>query len=102
MVVSVVTRSMDAEIARVHDMLAQLGRSLVNGSPLRGITEKQLLQGPFAHAMTHAGHLALLRRLAAFPTPPENFVFAEIRVDHIREDQAEPVTPDAEWPECLA
>jgi hypothetical protein len=94
--------SMEAEIARFHNMLAQLGTHLVNGSPLHGITEEQLLQGPFADAMTHAGQLALLRRLAGVPVPPENFGFAEIRSNHLGEDQAEPVSPDAEWPERLA
>jgi hypothetical protein len=94
--------TMEAEIARFHDMLAQLGAHLANGTPLHGITEERLLQGPFADAMTHAGQLALLRRLAGVPIPPENFVFAEIRGDHLGEDQAEPVSPDAEWPERLA
>jgi hypothetical protein len=93
--------SMEAEIARLHTMLAQLDRNLFKGTPLRGITEEQLLQGPFADAMTHAGQLALLRRLAGFPVPPENFVFAEIRSDNLGQDQADPVSPDSEWPERL-
>jgi hypothetical protein len=94
--------SIEAEIARFHTMLADLDRHLSQGTPLRGITEEQLLQGPFADAMTHAGQLALLRRLAAFPVPPENFVFAEIRSDNLGQDQADPVSPDSEWPERLA
>jgi len=94
--------SMEAEIARLHTMLAQLDRHLLNGTPLRGITEEQLLQGPLADAMTHAGQLALLRRLAGFPVPPENFVFAEIRSDNLGQNQADPVSPDSEWPERLA
>jgi len=77
---------MEAEIGRFHNMLAQLGTHLVNGSPLHGITEEQLLRGPFANAMTHAGQLAFLRRLAGVPIPPENFVFAEIRSNHLGED----------------
>jgi hypothetical protein len=47
--------SMEAEIARLHKMFAQLDLHLVKGTPLDGITEEQLLQGPFADAMTHAG-----------------------------------------------
>ena len=91
--------SMEAEIARLHDMLAQLGVHLAKGTPLHGITEEQLLQGPFADAMTHAGQLALLRRLAGVPIPPENFVFADIQRDDLGQDHAEPVSPDSDWPE---
>jgi SAM-dependent methyltransferase len=93
--------TMDQEVARFHDMLAQLAAHLANGIPLLGVTEEQLLQGPFADAMTHGGQLALLRRLAGAPVPPENFVFAEIRRERLGPDQAEPVSPDAEWPDRL-
>jgi hypothetical protein len=93
--------SIEAEIARLHDMLTQLAAHLADEAPLHGITEEQLLQGPFADAMTHAGQLALLRRLAGIPVPPENFVFAAIRSDHLGHDQADPVSPDSEWPERL-
>ena len=41
-------------------MLEELSALLESGAPLRGITEEQLLQGPFADAMTHAGQLALI------------------------------------------
>lgn len=37
-----------------------------------------VLQGPLSDAMTHAGQLALLRRLAVSPIPPENFIVATI------------------------
>jgi hypothetical protein len=93
--------SMQAEVARLHETIAQLGQHLASGTPLRDITEEQLLQGPFADAMTHAGQLALLRRLAGVPVPPENFIFAEVRAGHFGEEQAEPARPDAEWPERL-
>jgi hypothetical protein len=82
--------TMEAEVARFHDMIAELAAHLANGTPLRGITEEQLLQGPFADAMTHAGQLALLRRLAGEPVPPENFVFAEIGCDRLGTDQGQP------------
>lgn len=94
--------TIEAEAARFHDILAELAAHLTKGTRLVGITEEQLLQGPFADAMTHAGQLALLRRLAGAPVPPENFVFAEIRCDRFGPDQAEPVSPDTEWPERLA
>ena len=94
--------TMEAEVTRFHDMLADLDRHLRRGTPLRGITEEQLLQGPFADAMTHAGQLALLRRLAGAPVPPEDFSVAAISGGRLGEDQAEPLSPDSEWPERLA
>ena len=84
---------MDAEVVRFHGMIADLGAQFANGSPLHGITEEQLLQGPFADAMTHVGQLALLRRLAGAPAPPENFVLAAIGSDRLDPDQAAPVSP---------
>jgi hypothetical protein len=93
--------TMDAEVARFHAMLEELAAHLSGGTPLRRISEEQLLQGPLADAMTHAGQLALLRRLAGDPVPPENFVFAAIRPDRLGPGQADPVSPDSEWPERL-
>jgi hypothetical protein len=93
--------SMEAEIARFHAILEDLARHLADGSSLQGITEEQLLQGPFSDAMTHAGQLAMLRRMAGIPVAPENFIFAEIGPDRVSADQAEPARPDAVWPERL-
>ena len=91
---------MASEVARFHAMLQDLGRHLESGTPLSGTTEEKLLQGPFADAMTHAGQLALLRRLAGSPVPPENFVVADIRGDRVGPDQPRPASPDSEWPEA--
>lgn len=91
---------LDAEIARLHDVIADLGAHLERGTELRDITPAQLLQGPFADAMTHVGQLALLRRLAGSPVPPENFIFADIRDDRLGADQPPPARPDAVWPEA--
>ena len=44
--------------------------------------------------------LAMLRRLAGDPVPPENFIVAEINPDRLGRDQAEPVSPDEYWPEA--
>ncbi len=60
----------------------------------------QLLQGPFSDAMTHAGQLALLRRLVGAPVAPENFVAADISAARLGPDQALPRSPDAVWPEA--
>ena len=88
-----------AEAARFHDMLKDLAGHLEAGTPLRGITEEQLLQGPFADAMTHAGQLAMLRRLSGSPVPPENFVVATIDPKNLGPVQPAPVSPDPDWPE---
>ncbi len=91
------------EVERFHEMLADLSALIAAGSPLRdGVTPEQLLQGPFADAMTHAGQLAMLRRLYGSPVPPENFVVADIRPDRLGPDQADPVSPDEVWPEAPA
>ena len=93
--------TLDEEIERFHEMLGLLAEHLRNGDLfLEGMSEERLLQGPFSDAMTHAGQLALLRRLAGAPVPPENFIVAEIASDRLGPDQAEPVSPDKEWPEA--
>jgi hypothetical protein len=91
---------LDAEIARLHDTIAHLGAHLDRGDQLREITPEQLLQGPLADAMTHVGQLALLRRLAGSPVPPENFIYAEITGENLGPDQAAPKRPDPVWPEA--
>lgn len=93
--------SFEEEVWRFHEMLGLLAQHLRNGDPLlEGMTEERLLQGPFSDAMTHAGQLALLRRLAGAPVPPENFIVAEIEAERLGPDQADPVSPDKVWPEA--
>jgi hypothetical protein len=94
-----VLEDFQATIAHFHETLADVARHLEEGTELRGIKADNLLQGPFADAMTHAGQLALLRRLAGSPVPPENFVFADVRADNLGPDQPLPVSPDVGWPE---
>jgi hypothetical protein len=69
--------SLGAETERFHEMLVDLARHLESGAPLQqGMSPERLLQGPFSDAMTHAGQIALLRRLAGEPVAPENFIGA--------------------------
>ena len=42
------------------------------------VTPEQILQGPLSDALTHAGQLAYLRRLAGSPLPYENFMRADV------------------------
>ena len=93
--------SLADEVARFHAVVASLADHLGGPAPLPdGVTPERLLQGPLADAMTHAGQLALLRRLAGAPVPPENFVFADVRPDRLGPDQPPPARPDAVWPEA--
>lgn len=86
-------------VTHFHETLADVGRHLEVGTELKELTAEVLLQGPFSDAMTHAGQLALLRRLSGSPVPPENFVFAEISAANLGPDQPLPARPDKEWPE---
>ena len=86
-------------VAHFHEMVEDLARHLEAGSPLREITPEALLQGPFSDAMTHAGQLAMLRRLAGSPVPPENFILAAISPENLGPNQPLPVSPDKDWPE---
>jgi len=88
-----------AEVERLHEVLLDLSVMLAD-APLKGVQAELLLQGPFADAMTHAGQLALLRRLAKKPVPPENFIEADITLDRLGQNQPLPKSPDRLWPEA--
>jgi hypothetical protein len=89
------------EIARFHQMLESLAKHIDDNDAMReGVTAKRLLQGPFSDAMTHVGQLAMLRRLAGIPVPPEDFIRADIDAGRLGPDQPDPASPDAEWPEA--
>ena len=86
------------EVERFHAMVREVGDLLESGAPM-SISIEQLLQGPFADAMTHVGQLALLRRLAGAPVAPENFIYADIRGTRLGPNQPMPARPDEVWPE---
>lgn len=90
----------DDDVRAFHEMLAHMGKLLDSENPLIHTTEEKMLQGPFSDAMTHVGQIAMLRRLAGTPIPPENFIKADVRPDNLTTDQAEPVSPDKDWPEA--
>jgi hypothetical protein len=95
--------TLDAEIDRFHQMIETLAGHIESAAPLvDGVTTERLLQGPLADAMTHVGQLALLRRLAGAPIPPENFVFADIDPERLGREQPNPARPDTVWPEAPA
>jgi hypothetical protein len=85
------------EVTRFHDTLAALHADFADPSLDARITDEQFLQGPLSDAMTHAGQLAMLRRLAGSPVASEDFIHARVRTDDVGERQAEPAAPDAWW-----
>ena len=87
------------EIVRFHEMLDSLGQHVDSETPFQRITPESMLQGPFSDAMSHAGQLAMLRRLHGSPVPPENFIMADVNPQNLGPDQPEPVSPDKEWKE---
>jgi len=91
--------SFEGEIRRFHGKLERLARHLEERTAFLGTTPEKMLQGPFADVMTHAGQLAMLRRLSGSPIPPENFIVAEISPENLGPDQPEPASPDEVWPE---
>lgn len=86
-------------VTHFHETLTDLAGHLEQETEFREITPEQLLQGPLSDAMTHAGQLAMLRRLAGNPVPPENFVFASVSRSNLTPDQPPPARPDREWHE---
>ncbi len=93
--------TLSAEVTRFHEMIEDLATHMEKETPFQGgMTAERLLQGPFSDAMTHAGQLAMLRRLAGIPVAPENFIVADIDVSRLGPDQAAPVSPDEVWPEA--
>ena len=85
------------EVARFHDTLAALHADFGNTSLEAAISDERFLQGPLADAMTHAGQLAMLRRLAGSPVASEDFIKAAIDTSNVGPEQPDPVAPDAWW-----
>ena len=85
------------DVEAFHEMLADMSRRLSVNESLVGITEENLLQGPFSDAMTHAGQLAMLRRLRGEPVPSENFIVEDFLTENVSANQPEPVSPDPDW-----
>lgn len=85
------------EVSRFHDTLAALHADFGNASLVAAISDERFLQGPLSDAMTHAGQLAMLRRLAGSPVASEDFIEAAIDSANVGPDQAQPAAPDAWW-----
>jgi hypothetical protein len=91
--------SYSGEVERFFALLRELADQIEKVG-LADAGAERLLQGPLSDAMTHAGQLALLRRLNGSPIAPENFFSAAIDASRLGLDQAAPNSPDPEWPEA--
>ncbi len=87
--------SFSEEVERFHSLLADLSAHLAAATPIKEISLIQLLQEPISDAMTHAGQLAMLRRLAGSPIASENFIFAEISPEKLGSNQPLPAAPSS-------
>jgi len=87
----------DEEVERFHATLAALRDDFSDASLTAQISDAQFLHGPLSDAMTHAGQLALLRRLHGSPVPSENFIFAAIDATNVSVEQSDPRAPDRHW-----
>jgi hypothetical protein len=80
----------EEESARFFTALQAFDRRLGSGSPLK-TTAERLFQGPVADALTHAGQIAMLRRMAGCPVRGENYFRADIQAGRVGPEQAAPV-----------
>ncbi len=79
----------DAEVQRFFAALEAFDGYLASGAALHVPAEK-LFQGPIADALTHAGQIAMLRRIAGAPVRGENYFQADIAAGRVGAEQSAP------------
>jgi hypothetical protein len=79
-----------AEVERFFASLKAFDDYLGSDLPLNAPVER-LFQGPVADALTHAGQLMMLRRLAGAPPRGENYFVADIVTGRVGFEQSAPV-----------
>jgi hypothetical protein len=85
-------QSWPQETDRFFAALARLDSVLASRAELACPPER-LFQGPIADALTHVGHLAMLRRAAGSPMLGENYFKADIAVGRIGKDPGKATAP---------
>lgn len=80
----------EQEKQRFFATLEAFDQYLASDQPLHAPAEK-LFQGPIADALTHAGQLAMMRRLAEYPMRGENYFVAIIETGRVGAEQAKAV-----------
>ena len=76
-----------AERARFFHALEKLDQRIAQHG-LGEVSAEILFQGAIADTLTHAGQLALLRRMAGIPVLAENYSKAEIALGRVGSEQA--------------
>ena len=77
------------EVARFHAALNAFDKYLASDDKLAAPCER-LFQGPIADALTHAGQIAMLRRIAGEPIKGENYSRAKIAAGRVGAKQEKP------------
>jgi hypothetical protein len=80
------------EQQRFFAALGAFDQFLASDEPIQAPAER-LFQGPIADALTHAGQLAMLRRLAGAPIRGENYYIAAVAIGQVDATQPAPVQP---------
>ena len=78
----------DREVARFFAALEAFDRRVAD-APVAAPLER-LFQGPVADALTHAGQIAMLRRMAGCPLHGENYYLADIAPGRVGLEQPAP------------
>src|SRR5208337_3849178 len=81
-----------AEQNHFYALLAAFDQYLASDEAIQAPVER-LFQGPIADALSHAGQLAMLRRLAGAPIHGENYYAANIAAGKVDAAQPAPVQP---------
>jgi hypothetical protein len=79
----------EQDTARFFAALQALDARLARHEPL-GFPAEKLFQGPIADALTHAGQISILRRMAGAPVRGENYFKAQITAGRVGAEQAAP------------
>ena len=79
----------DREVSRFFETLGRFDTYLASDAPM-ACSAEQLLQGPFADALTHVGQIAMLRRLAGGAMKSENYFEADIVAGRVGAEQVAP------------
>jgi hypothetical protein len=82
--------SWSEEKQRFFATLTAFDQYLAGSEPVHAELER-LYQGPVADAINHVGQLAMMRRLAGYKIPGENFYVADIRTGQSGPNQPAPV-----------
>jgi hypothetical protein len=75
------------EIELFYHLVAQFDETLSTFNTPRKHSPEKILQGPFMDAFTHAGQLALLRRMAGSPIKGESYWMANVKAGAVGRNQ---------------